>query len=132
MKVNGQAQEITNLNNVHLNLQKCGYAPSGYNLDTYLDRYDSSAKVSTLEDYNRLKTDPDWWTDNADFSRYNYTSAKNTIESLPILGDAGSAAGTLALKRYAGQGYGKCPNDLTNEELAVATRKGWTVALSTT
>lgn len=131
MKVDGQVQERTNINNVHLNLQKCGYAPSGSNLDINLDRLDNSAKVSTLEDYNRLKTDPDWWTDNADFSRYNYTSAKNTIESLPILGDSGSAAGTLALKRYAGQGYGKCPNDLTNEELAVATRKGWTVALST-
>ena len=131
MKVDGQVQSRTSFHNQNINLQNCGYAPSGTNLDSYLNRWDNSAKVSTLEDYNRLKTDPDWWTDNADFSRYNYTSAKNTIESLPR-DENDSDWGTLALKRYAGQGYGKCPNDLTNEELAVATRKGWTVALSTT
>ena len=131
MKVDGQVQSRASFHNQNINLQNCGYAPSGTNLDSYLERYEQSAKVSTLEDYNRLKTDPDWWTDNADFSRYNYTSAKNTIESLPR-DENDSDWGTLALKRYAGQGYGKCPNDLTNEELAVATRKGWTVALSTT
>lgn len=130
MKVDGEVQSRTSFHNQNINLQNCGYAPSGTNLDTNLDRYGNSAKVSTLEDYNRLKTDPDWWTDNVDFSRYNYTSAKNTIESLPR-DENNSSWGTLALKRYAGQGYGKCPNDLTNEELAVATRKGWTVALST-
>lgn len=131
MKVDGQVQSRASFHNQNINLQNCGYAPSGTNLDSYLGRYSNSAKVSTLEDYNRLKTDPDWWTDNVDFSRYNYTSAKNTIESLPR-DENDSDWGTLALKRYAGQGYGKCPNDLTNEELAVATRKGWTVALSTT
>lgn len=133
MKVDGQVQEITNLSNMNLNLQNCGYAPSGTNLDTYLDRQDNSAKVSTLEDYNRLKTDPDWWTDNADFSRYNHTSAVETINSLPDTSAYLATAGgtnTITFKGEAGSATdGGAINTLTTEEIAVATAKGWTVTL---
>ena len=67
------------------------------------------------------------------FSRYNHDSAVETINSLPdtsaYLAQAGGT-NTIKFKKYSGactvQGAIK---DLTPEEIAVATAKGWTVTL---
>ena len=90
-------------------------------------------KVIDDTTYQALKNDPDWFTLKKEYSRYNHDSAVATINSLPdtsaylaekggtntikFMGDAGSATDGGAI------------NTLTEEEIAVATAKGWTVAL---
>ena len=88
--------------------------------------------VSDEASYQALKNDPDWCSTIPEYSRYNHDSAVNTINSLPdtsayinsvsaniikFLGKAGSATDGGAI------------NTLTEEEIAVAAAKGWTVTL---
>ena len=92
----------------------------------------SDKKVIDDTTYQALKNDPDWYTLKKEYSRYNHDSAVATINSLPdtsaylaekggtntikFIGDAGSATDGGAI------------NTLTEEEIAVATAKGWTVS----
>ena len=98
----------------------------GYNSGITLDK-----KVIDDTTYQALKNDPDWYTLKKEYSRYNHDSAVATINSLPdtsaylaekggtntirFIGDAGSATDGGAI------------NTLTEEEIAVATARGWTV-----
>lgn len=85
-------------------------------------------KVETDEDYQALKNDPDWYTQDYRYSRYNHDSAVNTINSLPDT----SAYGTNTIKFKGAAGEltdGGAINTLTDEEIAVAAAKGWTVSL---
>lgn len=96
-------------------------------------------RVRTPEDYERLKNDPDWWTDLPDYSRYNHDSAVETINSLPDTSAYGTNTIKFIAKGTAIPGYctgvvgcatdGGAIEDLTAEEIAVATAKGWTVTL---
>lgn len=83
--------------------------------------------------YQALKNDPDWFTGNADYSRYNHDSAVNTINSLPDTSAYLATAGgtnTIKFKGVAGSKTdGGAINTLTAEEIAVAAAKGWTVTL---
>lgn len=87
--------------------------------------------VGSVEEYEALKNDPDWWTIDPYFSRYNKASAIETINSLPDV----SAYGTNTIKFKTGDGSvgantdGGAIADLTEEEIAVAAAKGWTVSL---
>ena len=108
----------------------------GYsNRDDYIIGYNSGItsdkKVIDDTTYQTLKNDPDWYTLKKEYSRYNHDSAVATINSLPdtsaylaekggtntikFIGDAGSATDGGAI------------NTLTEEEIAVATAKGWTI-----
>lgn len=79
--------------------------------------------------YQALKNDPDWWTGLEAYSRYNHDSAVNTINSLPDTSAYGT--NTIKFKGAAGSATdGGAINTLTEEEIAVAAAKGWTVALS--
>lgn len=85
--------------------------------------------------YQALKDDPDWWTKNVAYSRYNHDSAVNTINSLPdtsaYLTETGNKY-TNTIKFLGASGSatdGGAINTLTEEEIAVATAKGWTVTL---
>lgn len=108
----------------------------GYTLsDDYIIGYNSGItidkKVSDDASYQALKDDPDWYGFGAGFSRYNHDSAVNTINSLP---DASSGSGnTIKFRMVAGDGdtgsIGKAISNLTEEEIAVAAAKGWTVSL---
>ena len=104
--------------------------------DEYIIRYNSgiTSDKEVIDDttYQALKNDPDWYTLKKEYSRYNHDSAVATINSLPdtsaylaenggtntikFMGDAGSATDGGAI------------NTLTEEEIAVATAKGWTVS----
>lgn len=84
-------------------------------------------EVTDLFSYEELKDDPDWWTKSAAFSRYNHDSAVETINSLPDCSATGT--NTIKFKGTNGSGYGKAISDLTAEEKAVATAKGWTVTI---
>ena len=78
--------------------------------------------------YQALKDDPDWFTLNVAYSRYNHDSAVATINSLPDT----SAYGTNTIKFKGASGEltdGGAISTLTEEEIAVAAAKGWTVTL---
>lgn len=88
-------------------------------------------EVTNATTYASLKNDPDWFTCNINYSRYNHDSAVRTINSLP---DASaylaSYSGTNTIKFKGASGSstdGGAINTLTSEEIAVATAKGWTV-----
>lgn len=83
--------------------------------------------------YAALKNDPDWWTSDVAYSRYNHDSAVATINSLPDTSEylaANGGTNTIRFKGAAGEKTdGGAINTLTAEEIAVAAAKGWTVTL---
>ena len=83
--------------------------------------------------YQALKNDPDWFTKDRAYSRYNHDSAVATINSLPDTSAyLATAGGTNTIKFKGASGSatdGGAINTLTEEEIAVATAKGWTVSL---
>lgn len=96
--------------------------------------FDDSKKVTDDTTYQALKNDPDWWTVDVAYSRYNHDSAVATINSLPdtsaYLATQSGATNTIKFKGAAGSATdGGAINTLTEEEIAVATAKGWTVTL---
>lgn len=100
--------------------------------DMYIYNYNSgiTADKRVINDatYQALKNDPDWWSVDINYSRYNHDSAVNTINSLPDT----SAYGTNTIKFKGAAGAktdGGAINTLTDAEIAVATAKGWTVSL---
>jgi hypothetical protein len=83
--------------------------------------------------YQALKDDADWYTNNINYCRYNHDSAVETINTLPdcsaYLAERGGT-NTIKFKGAAGAlTDGGAINTLTEEEIAVATAKGWTVSL---
>jgi hypothetical protein len=110
-------------------------------LQTHILNYNSGItedkKVTTLQDYERLKNDPDWFCNpglrEGYFSRYDHDSAVRTINSLPDTSayiEANGGTNTIKFKDYGGTGTDAgAINTLTEEEIAVATAKGWTVTL---
>lgn len=83
--------------------------------------------------YQALKNDPDAFVATYElstaylYSRYNKASALETIQSLP---DCLAAGGTNTIKFRGNSGAntdGGAINTLTEEEIAIATAKGWTV-----
>lgn len=83
--------------------------------------------------YQALKNDLDWWTIKKNYCRYNHDSAVATINSLPDTSAyLTTAGGTNTIKFDGNSGSatdGGAINTLTEEEIAVATAKGWTVTL---
>lgn len=104
-------------------------------------------RVSDATTYEALKNDSDYYvysdsTQTYDgnevnigllYSRYNHTSAVETINSLPDCSAYCTETGntnTIVFKKYSGAlTDGGGINTLTEEEIAVATNKGWTVSL---
>lgn len=112
-----------------------GYVPP--NNTFYIIGYNSgiTADKEVTDDttYQALKNDADWFTTNVAYSRYNHDSAVATINSLPDTSAYLASAGgtnTIKFKGAAGSATdGGAINTLTEEEIAVATAKGWTVTL---
>ena len=90
-------------------------------------------KVKDDATYQALKDDPDWFSSDINYSRYNHDSAVRTINSLPDTSAYLTAdGGTNTIKfsgSYGAKTDGGAINTLTEEEIAVATAKGWSVAL---
>ena len=97
--------------------------PSASSTDIW--NYQITSDKHTEEYYNHK----DSWTEDYLYSRYNHRSMVNTINSLPVI----SSGGTNTIKFKSNQGdnspWGGASN-LTEEEIAVATAKGWTVSLA--
>jgi hypothetical protein len=107
-----------------------GYSNSPITYITTLFNSGITADKEVKDDatYQALKNDADWFTLDINYSRYNHDSAVNTINSLPDC----SATGTNTIKFTGASGAltdGGAINTLTEEEIAVATAKGWTVSL---
>lgn len=95
-------------------------------VSSYLD---ADYRILNDETYQRLKNEPKAWSSSTDYSVYNRTSAVETINSLPDT----SAYGTNTIKFRGTAGSktdGGAINTLTEEEIAVATAKGWTVSFT--
>ena len=105
-----------------------GWASYVSNILNYNSGITADKQVTDDATYEALKNDPDWWTINQIYSRYNHDSAVATLNSLPDT----SAYGTNTIKFKGTNGsstIGGAINTLTQEEIAVATAKGWTVTL---
>ena len=111
-----------------------GYSPGerNYILD-YNSGITADKEVKDDATYQALKNDPDWFTCNVAYSRYNHDSAVETINSLPDTSDylaANGGTNTIKFKGAAGSATdGGAINTLTEAEIAVAAAKGWTVSL---
>lgn len=117
-----------------LDLTQVGYGSSDTEITLYNSGITKDKKVSDDATYQALKNDPDWYTLDYNYSRYNHDSAVATINSLPdcsaYQASSGKGANILMLKRDAGtKTDGGAIGNLTNEEIAVAAAKGWTVSL---
>lgn len=90
--------------------------------------------AQTEEEYNLLKNDNDFCTNKMEYSRYNHDSAVETINSLPDTSAylaANGGTNTIKFKGLAGSlTDGGAINTLTDEEIAVAAAKGWTVSFT--
>jgi hypothetical protein len=122
--VNWKAQTIDLSKNV-------GWGLSSGMIVNYNSGITVDKEVKDDATYQALKNDPDWFSINVAYSRYNHDSAVATINSLP---DASAylatAGGTNTIKFKGNAGSltdGGAINTLTEEEIAVATNKGWTI-----
>lgn len=118
-----------------------GYVPQGLEDMCILSfsNYSGITGTTLIEDgadYYHYKNNPNSWTNQLAFSRYNKASAVATINSLPdtseYVAEQGSRAiNTIKFKGLSGNYTDAGPiNSLTEEEIAVATAKGWTVAIN--
>lgn len=116
-----------------LDFSKLGY---GYpRTEFYNSGITADKEIKDSTTYAALKDDPDWYTLDANYSRYNHDSAVATINSLPdcsaYQASSGMGANTIKFKGAAGSATdGGAINTLTEEEIAVAAAKGWTVAFA--
>ena len=110
-----------------------GYASSKDNILNFNSGITADKEVTDDASYQALKDDPDWFTTKVEYSRYNHDSAVATINSLPDTSAYLASAGgtnTIKFKGAAGSATdGGAINALTEQEIAVATAKGWTVSL---
>lgn len=106
--------------NITLSLTNLGWGSSSY--------ANKEKQVSNNETYLQLKDDDEYWTSIVDYSGYNHDRAVETINSLPDTSAYGT--NTIRFKGISGSKTdGGAINTLTEEEIAVAITKGWTVSL---
>ena len=135
--------KVAKWKNQIIDLQYTGYV-NNYTYASYITKFNTGItkdkEVTDDASYQALKNDPDWYTgyttleETITYSRYNHDSAVETINSLPDTSAYLATAGgtnTIKFKGAAGSKTdGGAINTLTEEEIAVATAKGWTVTLS--
>ena len=128
-----------NWTNQVIDLSNCGYEMLYYSSDRRDQHlYNSGITIDKCihndETYQALKNDPDnyvagYTSENPHYySRYNKASAIRTINSLPDVSGSGGT-NTIKFKGEAGlRTDGGAINTMTEEEIAVAVAKGWTVS----
>lgn len=123
-----------------LNTTYVSYVTSYYNSGITADK-----RVTDFATYEALANDPDWFSTDVGYSRYNRASAVRTINSLPdcseyaslrganiikFKGDAGSKTSLTWVNGKPLDSQNGAIKNLTDEEIAVAAAKGWTVTLA--
>ena len=110
---------------------KTGYWDTNYTLNYYNSGITADKEVSDDATYQALKDNPDWYTLDKSYSRYNHDSALRTINSLPDCSAyvASGGTNTIIFEAQAGSKTdgGAC-GALTAEEIAIAAAKGWTIS----
>ena len=110
-----------------------GYASSNTSILNYNSGITADKEVKDDATYQALKGNPDWFSTNIAYSRYNHDSAVATINTLPDTSAylaSGGGTNTIKFKGESGSATdGGAINTLTEAEIAVATAKGWTVSL---
>ena len=109
----------------------------GSTCKTYNSNLTDENKVDNMTAWHRATsgTWEDYWVPSVDYSVYGRESAVRTINSLP---DVSGSGGTNTIKFNANGarlmgiqgGSGKSIAELSQEEIAVAAAKGWTVTLA--
>ena len=94
----------------------------------------SDTEITDDTSYQLLKNNEDSWTKNIAYSRYNHDSAVETINTLPdtsaYLAESGGTTNIIKFTGASGSATdGGAINTLTEQEIAVAAAKGWTVSL---
>lgn len=111
-----------------------GYTNNKNDIIDYNSGITADKEVTDDASYQLLKNDPDWFTCNVAYSRYNHDSAVATINSLPDTSAYLATAGGTNTIKFKGQAGaltdGGAINTLTEQEIAVAAAKGWTVTLT--
>ena len=116
--------------NQTITLTTVGYNKSIGEITNHNSGITADKEVKDTATYNALKDSPDWFTLDYKYSRYNHDSAVNTINSLPKM-LSGSSGNTIKFRGDMGSlTEGGAINTLTEEEIAGATAKGWTVSFS--
>lgn len=117
-----------------INLESVGYLTRSDSQITNYSGITTDFKVVDDTTYQALKDNPDYWTADFNYSRYNKISAIETINSLPAISasvNTNSNPNTIKFKGAAGAlTDGGAINTMTEEEIAVATAKGWTVSFA--
>lgn len=117
-----------------IDLSIVGFAGTLSRVTDYNSGITADKQVTDDASYAALKDDPDWFTGNVAYSRYNKTSAINTINSLPDTSAYLATAGGTNTIKFNGENGSKTDggaiNTMTEEEIAVATAKGWTVTFA--
>ena len=90
-------------------------------------------EVTDAATYAALKNDPDWWSRNYLYSRFGHDAAVELINTLPDTSAYIKAQGASnnIVKFYTNAGMntdGGSVSQLTEEEVAVAAAKGWTIS----
>jgi hypothetical protein len=110
-----------------------GFGTSAKYILNYNSGITTDKLITDATSYQALKNDPDWYCLSLDCARYNHDSAVATINSLPDASAYLATAGgtnTIKFKGAAGSATdGGAISTLTEEEIAVAAAKGWTVSL---
>ena len=111
-----------------------GYANNTRDITGYNSGLTTDTQITDDATYQALKDNPDSWTTDINYSRYNHDSAVATINSLPDASAylATQSSGTNTIKFTGASGAltdGGAINAMTEEEIAVATSRGWTVSL---
>lgn len=127
---------VTEWKSQTIDLTQVGWCSASYKSQilNYNSGITEDKAVTDAASYEALKNDPDWFCLNTtQYSRYNHDSAVNTINSLPDTSAyLATAGGTNTIKfkgDFGSHTDGGAINTLTEEEIAVATAKGWTVTL---
>ena len=108
-----------------------GYVTTYYknNILGYNSGITADKEVVDDATYQALKDDPDWFSMNVKYSRYNHDSAVETINSLPNV--TGGSGNTIKFTGASGElTDGGAINTMTDAEIAVAAAKGWTVSFA--
>lgn len=92
----------------------------------------SADEIKDAATYEANKNNEYRWTYDVNYALYNRTAAVETINSLPDASAYVASGGTNTIKFIGNAGAltdGGAINTLTEEEIAVAAAKGWTVSL---
>lgn len=113
-----------------------GYSTAHKEILDYNSGITADKEVKDKTTYEALKNDPDWWSRQFIYSRFNHDSAVELINTLPDTSAyiAAQGASNNIVKFYTNAGSntdGGSVSQLTEEEVAVAVAKGWSITYGT-